>query len=137
MWLPAISGTIQPSKLALTSTCRLAPDFWNRGGADGSILQPSTANSVSDTHSLAVIKPVAGPFGEWYSDLPLAGLDVGKTINFRWHEMYSISGGEMRVTVRFLTAGDSGADNHFVVSGDSAGWTGDEQPPPSWCGMNN
>ena len=101
------------------------PGFWNRGGADGSILQPSTANSVSDTHSLAVIKPVAGPYGEWYSDLPLAGLDVGKTINFRWHKMYSISGGEMRVTVRFLTAGDSGADNHFVVSGDSAGWTGD------------
>jgi hypothetical protein len=30
------------------------PMNWNRGGADGSILQPSTANSVSATRSLAV-----------------------------------------------------------------------------------
>jgi hypothetical protein len=101
------------------------PDFWNRGGSDGSILQPSTANSVSPTHSLAVIKPVAGPFGEWYSDLSLVGLAAfGDTLNLQWHEIYSISGGEMRVTVRFLDAAGNGPDNHFVVTGDSAGWTG-------------
>ena len=101
------------------------PDFWNRGGADGSILQPSTANSVSPTHSLSVIKPAAGPFGEWYADLSLVGIaGFGDTLNLHWHEMFSISGGEMRLTVRFLDAGGNGPDNHFVVSGDSAGWTG-------------
>jgi len=101
------------------------PDFWNRGGADVSILQPSTANSVSATHSLAVIKPDAGPFGEWYSDFNLAGVAAfGDTVSLHWHEIYSISGGEMRVTVRFLDGGGNGPDNHFVVTGDSAGWAG-------------
>ncbi len=101
------------------------PDFWNRGGADGSILQPSTANSVSPTHSLAVNKPSAGPYGEWYSDLSLVGLaGFGDTVSLHWHEMYSISGGEMRVTVRFLDGGGNGPDNHFVVTGNSAGWAG-------------
>lgn len=101
------------------------PDFWNRGGADGSILQSSTANAVSGTHSLAVNKPNAGPFGEWYSDLSLEGLaGFGDTVSLHWHELYRISGGEMRLTVRFLNAGGSGPDNHFVVSGDSSGWAG-------------
>jgi len=102
------------------------PDFWNRGGADGSILHWSTANSVSATHSLAVIKPVAGPYGEWYMDLPLAGFaNPGDFIGLHWHEMYNISGGEMRLTVRFLDGGGGGpnsGDHHFVVTGNSAGW---------------
>jgi hypothetical protein len=101
------------------------PDNWNRGGADGTILQWSTANSVSPTHSLAINKPVAGPYGEWYSDVSLAGLAAfGDTVALRWNEIYSISGGEMRVTVRFLDMFGSGPDNHFVVTGDSAGWGG-------------
>ena len=101
------------------------PEFWNRGGNDGTILQPSTANSVSPTHSLAVIKPIAGPFGEWYSDLSLVGLATfGDTLDLHWHEIYSVSNGEMRVTVRFLDAAGSGPDNHFVVTGDSSGWAG-------------
>ncbi len=101
------------------------PDFWNRGGADGSILQSSTENAVSPTHSLAINKPFAGPYGEWYSDLPLIGLaGFGDTVSLHWHEIYSISGGEMRLTVRFLDGAGNGPDNHFVVSGDSSGWLG-------------
>jgi hypothetical protein len=84
------------------------PDNWNRGGADGSILHWSTANSLSPTHALGVIKPVAGPFGEWYSDVSIAGLaGFGDMVTMRWNEMYSISGGEMRVTVRFLDGGNN------------------------------
>lgn len=99
------------------------PDNWNRGGADGTILQWSTANSLSPVHSLGVIKPVAGPFGEWYSDVSIAGLaGFGDTVAMRWNEMYNISGGEMRVTVRFLDGGGNGPDNHFVVTGNSSGW---------------
>ena len=101
------------------------PEFWNRGGSDGAILQPSTANSVSPTHSLAIIKPVPGPFGEWYSDMSIVGIaGFGDMLDLHWHEMYSITGGEMRVTVRFLDAGGNGPDNHFVVTGDSGGWSG-------------
>jgi hypothetical protein len=108
------------------------PDNWNRGGADGSILQVSTANSVSASHSLAVIKPVAGPYGEWYSDVPIFGIaGFGDTVNLHWHEIYSIGGfapgnpndvGKMRVTVRFLDGFNNGPDNHMEVSGNSAGW---------------
>ena len=101
------------------------PDNWNRGGADGSILQVSTANSVSSSHSLGVVKPVAGPYGEWYSDVSIFGIaGFGDTVNMHWHEMFNISGGEMRVTVRFLDGGGNGPDNHFVVTGDSSGWLG-------------
>lgn len=104
------------------------PDFWNRGGSDGTIDQMSTANSVSGTHSLAVIDPGPG-FGEWYTDVPIAGFaNVGDTIGLHWDEIFSIgSGNEMRVTVRLLDGGGGGpnsGDHHFVVTGNSAGWGG-------------
>jgi hypothetical protein len=101
------------------------PDFWNRGGSDGTVDQVSTANSVSPTHSLAVIDNSLG-YGEWYSDQALAGFaNVGDILGFHWHEIYSIaSGNEMRVDVRFLDAFGNGGDNNFVVSGNSAGWGG-------------
>lgn len=102
------------------------PDFWNRGGADGTILHWSTANSVSPDFSLGVIKPVAGAYGEWYEDFAIAGFaNVGDTLALHWHEMFSISGGEMRLTVRLLDGGGGGpnsGDHHFVVTGNSAGW---------------
>ena len=104
------------------------PDFWNLGGNDPSVLQWSTANSVSPTHSLGLVDNSLG-YGEWYSDLPIAGLaNNGDTLLFHWHEIYSIgnvgAGSEMRVTVRFLDALGNGPDNFFVVSGNSAGWNG-------------
>jgi len=107
------------------------PDFWNRGGSDGTILQWSTANSVSPTHSLAINKPVAGPYGEWYEDVAIAGFaSTGSVLGFHWHDLYSIGSadtnhGEMRLTVRLLDGGGGGpnsGDHHFVVSGNSAGW---------------
>jgi hypothetical protein len=101
-------------------------DNWNRGGADASILQVSTANSVSASHSMGIIKPVAGAYGEWYSDVPIAGFaNAGDTLALHWHEMYNISGGEMRLTVRLLDGGGGGpnsGDHHFVVTGNSSGW---------------
>lgn len=114
---------INPTFEALTAG---TPDNWNRGGSDVSIDQVSTANSVSATHSLAVIDPGPG-FGEWYSDVALAGSAVaGNTIGLHWHEIFNIaSGNEMRVTVRFLDGGGGGpnsGDHHFVVSGNSAGF---------------
>lgn len=121
--VPAGNFWINPTFEALTAG---TPDNWNRGGSDVTIDQVSTANSVSATHSLAVIDPGPG-FGEWYSDTPLAGSAVaGNIIGLHWHEMFNIaSGNEMRVTVRFLDGGGGGpnsGDHHFVVSGNSSGW---------------
>ncbi|NOS72856.1 MAG: PEP-CTERM sorting domain-containing protein [Verrucomicrobia bacterium] len=102
------------------------PDNWNRGGADASILHWSTGNSVSSSHSLGVVKPVAGAFGEWYSDFAIAGFaSAGDVLALHWHEMFNISGGEMRLTLRLLDGGGGGpnsGDHHFVVSGNSSGW---------------
>ncbi len=102
------------------------PDNWNRGGADGTILQVSTANSVSASHSLGIIKPIAGAYGEWYSDFAIAGFaNAGDQLALHWHEMFSISGGEMRLTLRLLDGGGGGpnsGDHHFVVTGNSSGW---------------
>lgn len=80
---------------------------------------------MSPTHALGAIKPLAGPFDEWYSDVSIAGLaGFGDTVSMRWNEMYNIGGGEMRVTVRFLDGGGFGPEHQFVVTGNSAGWGG-------------
>jgi len=102
------------------------PDLWNRGGSDGSINQWITENSLSPTHSLAVIDSSTSGFGEWYSDHSLVGIaGPGDVISLYWNELYSVSnGGEMRVTVRLLDAGGNGPDNHFVVAGNSGSWGG-------------
>ena len=104
------------------------PDFWNKGGNDPSVLHWSTVNSLSPVHSLAINDNSLG-YGEYYSDFLIAGFaNVGDTIRINWSEIYSIGnvggGSEMRVTVRFLDALGNGPDNHFVVSGNSAGWNG-------------
>lgn len=98
---------------------------WGLGGNDPSILQWSTANSLSPTHSLGLIDTTAG-YGEWYADQSIAslGLTPGAIVNLHWDEMFNITG-EMRVTVRFLDVNFWGNDNHFVHNGgSSAGWNG-------------
>ncbi len=99
---------------------------WNRGGSDTNICQVITNNSVSPTHSLAVIDANPGDFyGEWYSDVLLSGnASPGDTLNLQWFEMYNLSGPEMRLTVLFFNASDSVVgQTHFVTSGTTSdGW---------------
>ncbi|MCX6924513.1 MAG: hypothetical protein NT154_15045, partial [Verrucomicrobia bacterium] len=99
---------------------------WNRGGNDGTICQVITNNSVSPGHALAVIDTNPGDlYGEWYSDVLLAGhASGGDTLDIQWYEMYNISGAEMRLTVLFFNAADSTiGETHFVTSGTSnPGW---------------
>lgn len=98
---------------------------WNRGGAKPTICQVLTAASISPTHALAVVDTDNG-YGEWYSDLPLAGVArAGDTLNLQWFEMFNVVGGEMRVTVLFLAAGGGVIDaKHYVALNQSAGWAG-------------
>src|SRR2546423_14389625 len=48
------------------------PANWTRDGSDTALCQVITNNSVSSSHSLAVIDNNAG-FGEWRSDVSLIG----------------------------------------------------------------
>ena len=110
------------------------PSNWIRGGSDTNIDQVITNNSVSPSHSLAVIDTGADTFGEWYADVLLSGHATnGDTLNIQWYEMWSLPGGpgpgiEMRLTVQFLdnTSGIVG-EIHFVTpstTNASPGWMG-------------
>jgi hypothetical protein len=98
---------------------------WNRGGGKPAICQVVNDASISPTHALAVVDTDNG-YGEWYSDLPLAGVvRAGDTLNFQWFELFRVAGGEMRVTVLFLAAGGGVLDaHHYVAQNQSAGWAG-------------
>lgn len=102
------------------------PTGWNRGGSAGTICQVSTNNSSSSNHALMLNDSDADNYGEWYSDFSLAGVALpGDTINVQFYQVYSVVVGEMRVSVLFFDSANSVvAQNHFVVTGDSAGWGG-------------
>ena len=108
------------------------PDGWNRGGNEAAICQVTGANAVSPTHSLIVNDTSATGYGEWYSDLDLAGLaSGGDDLDLHWHELFNISGGEMRLTLLFFNTGNGViGERHFVVSGQSAGWAGTLEASP-------
>jgi len=102
---------------------------WNRGGNDPTICQIITNNFTSSSHALALVDTNEGDlYGEWYSDVPLAGhAGPGDTLSLQWYEMYNISDHEMRLTVLFFDAGNAqvGTDVHFVTAGTTnAGWMG-------------
>lgn len=102
------------------------PSGWNRGGNQAAICQVLTNNYVSVGHALAVVDASVTGYGEWYSDLGLSGkANPGDTLSLQWFELYSITNGEMRVTVLFFNTQDSVVqENHFVVRGKSTGWQG-------------
>jgi hypothetical protein len=103
------------------------PTNWNRVGGDPTICQVITNNSVSSSHSLAVIDANNGSdgYGEWYSDVLLSShASGGDTLDIQWYEMYNLDSPEMRLTVLFYNASDAiVGQKHFVTSGTSSpGW---------------
>ena len=102
------------------------PSGWNRGGNQSTICQVVANNHVSTSHALALVDSSTSGYGEWYSDFNLAGhANPGDTLNLQWFELYSITNGEMRVTVLFFDAAETLLqENHFIVTGKSFGWQG-------------
>lgn len=104
------------------------PTGWARGGNNVGIDQVITANATSPTHALAVVDEASDGYGEWYANLDLtAKANPGDVLRLQWFELFNVSaGGAMRVTVLFFNANNQLiGQNHFVVSGQSPGWSGD------------
>src|SRR5258706_4784921 len=102
------------------------PSNWTRDGSDTTICQVITDNSVSSSHSLAVIVNNAS-FGEWRSDVSLLGKATnGDVLDIQWYEMYNLSAPEMRLTVQVFNASSNVlGETHLTTSGtSSAGWRG-------------
>ena len=103
------------------------PTGWIRGGADISIDQVITDAFMSSTHALALIDTKTDSFGEWYQFLDLAGRAApGDALQVQWWEMFSITNGEMRVSIHFLNAAGATVESqHFVARNQSSGWSED------------
>ncbi len=104
------------------------PTGWVRNGSDTNICQVTTNNYVSAGHALMVNHNGVVPnYGEWDSDLVLPGnAGPGTALNVQWFELYSVTGGAMRLTLSFL--GSTGnyiqANDFNTTGGQSAGWQG-------------
>ncbi len=97
--------------------------IWARGGGDGSIDQISTANSLSSSHSLALVDNNENGYGEWYGFLVLPGVVAGDSIDIQWYQLYSVTNGNMRLTFAFTDGNNAQLEAHdFNVSGQSPGW---------------
>jgi len=106
-------------------TAAVPAGIWSRGGSDGSIDQVSTGNSVSPTHSLALVDNNESGYGEWYGFLTLSGVVPGDVLDFQWFQLYSVTNGSMRLTFAFTDADNGQLESHdFNVSVESPGWLG-------------
>jgi hypothetical protein len=105
---------------------------WQRGGSASSIDQVSTSNSVSSTHSLALVDNDAANYGEWYLFMSLTNLvSDGDTLDLQWFQIYNTTDGNMRLSFAFLDAGNvTLASQDFNVSGQSPGWNGSVASSP-------
>jgi hypothetical protein len=99
---------------------------WQRGGSSSAIDQISTNDSVSPTHSLALVDSDINNYGEWYMFLNLAGLVTNNdAVDIQWFQVYSTTNGSMRLSFAFLDSGNNtlfGID--YNVTNQSPGWLG-------------
>jgi hypothetical protein len=104
---------------------------WNRGGTHIPGDQVTTARATSPTHALAVVDPKEDAYSEWYLNLMLDGKAApGDTLDLQWQQLYDTTG-DMRVSCYFFAADNAGVgQQHFMVSGQSEGWTGDLATSP-------
>lgn len=103
------------------------PTPWNRGGNDPAVCVMTSASSISPTHALAVEDSTATGYGEWYADLTLPGaVAAGEVLDLQYFQKYAITGAgaAFRVSVLFLGPAGVLQEQHFAVTGQSAGWSG-------------
>src|SRR5678816_2659536 len=99
---------------------------WQRGGSASSIDQVTVSNSVSSSHSLALVDNNAANYGEWYLFMSLTNLiSDGDVLDLQWFQIYSTTDGNMRLSFAFVDAGNvTLASQDFNVNGQSPGWNG-------------
>jgi|GEM_PF-1018836 len=104
---------------------------WQRGGSDSAIAVLAGDAFVSSSHALGLRDTRDDAYGEWYNFIPLAGLaEPGDLIDVAWHALHDLTG-PMRFSVLFFDADNPiGPQQHFVVNGQSPGWTGDPATSP-------
>jgi len=104
---------------------------WNRGGTHIPGDQIVTTRATSPTHALAVVDPKEDAYSEWYVNLALEGKAApGDTLEVQWQQLYETTG-DMRVSFYFYASDNAVVgQQHFVVSGQSEGWTGDLATSP-------
>jgi len=110
-----------------TPRLEFRPAAGSAGGSSSSIDQMSTNDSVSPTHSLALVDSDINNYGEWYMFLNLAGLVTNNdAVDIQWFQVYSTTNGSMRLSFAFLDSGNNtlfGIDNN--VTNQSVGLAGD------------
>jgi hypothetical protein len=87
--------------------------------------------ATSPTHALAVIDTKEDGYSEWYVQTAISAFfAAGDTLDVQWYELYDTTG-QMRISFYFRGLDQSViAQKHFLVSGQSEGWTGDLATSP-------
>ena len=108
---------------------------WIRGGNDPTINLVITNNSVSPTHSLALVDNSNG-YGEWYNFYTLSGVAEGDVLDVQFFQLYSTTNGSMRLSFAFIDSmGFTRANTDFNAptngpGGQSPGWLGSVTASP-------
>jgi len=105
---------------------------WSAFGSNPAIDVVISEAFTDGAHSLAIVDDDPEGYGEWFSELQLAGVvNEGDALEVSWSEMYSVDFSEMRVSILFFNGeGAVASQNHYVTRGDSEGWAGEAATSP-------
>jgi len=109
---------------------------WIRGGNDPTINLVITNNSVSPTHSLALVDNSFG-YGEWYNFYTLGtNVATDDVLDVQFFQLYNTTDGSMRLSFAFIDSmGFTLANTDFNAptngsGGQSPGWLGSVAASP-------
>lgn len=107
-------------------------DGWSAFGSNPAIDVVISDAADDGTHSLAIVDDDPDGYGEWFSELQLAGVvNEGDSLDVSWQQMFSVDSSEMRVSILFFNGeGSVATQNHYVTRGESEGWTGTAATSP-------
>ncbi|MEN9020459.1 MAG: hypothetical protein ABF370_08120 [Verrucomicrobiales bacterium] len=105
---------------------------WSAFGSNSAIDVVISDATTDGEHALAIVDDDPAGYGEWFSELQLAGLvNEGDSLEVSWQEMFSVDFSEMRISILFFNGeGSVATQNHFVTRGESEGWTGTAATSP-------